>query len=241
MLPIRDTIRSYTFPFVTWLLIGLNTVVFFYEINLSPTALNRFIQVFALTPANLHLNNPLTLIVNPLPLITLFTHMFLHGGWLHFLSNMWILFIFGDNVEDRMGSRRYLVFYLLGGLVAGTLQTLVAPLSQVPSLGASGAIAAVLGAYFLLYPRAQVITLIPLLFIPWFVEIPAVVFLGFWFLTQLYSGIASLGLSASANMGGVAWFAHIGGFVFGLLFARLFIPRRHPAYLRQYPDEYWPW
>ncbi len=241
MLPIRDTIRSYTFPVVNWLLIGLNTVVFLFEISLSPAELNRFIQIFALTPANLHLTNPWLLVGNPLPLITLFTHMFLHGGWFHILSNMWILFIFGDNVEDRLGSVRYLVFYLLGGLVAGLVQTLVAPSSEVPSLGASGAIAAVLGAYFLLYPRAKVITLIPLIFIPWFVEIPAIVFLGIWFITQLYSGIVSLGLSTSASMGGVAWFAHIGGFLFGLIFARLFIPHRHPAYTRQYPDEYYPW
>lgn len=241
MLPIRDTIRSYTFPFITWLIIGLNTVVFFFELNLSPNELNQVIQIFALTPANLHLNEPWLLIGNPLPVLTLITHMFLHGGWFHFLSNMWILYIFGDNVEDRMGSGRYLVFYLVGGIAAGVLQTLIFPLSEVPSLGASGAIAAVLGAYFLLYPRARVTTLIPLVFIPWFVEIPAVVYLGFWFVSQLYSGIVSLGLSTAASMGGVAWFAHIGGFIFGLVFARLFIPRRHPAYLRQYPDEYWPW
>lgn len=241
MLPIRDTVRSYTFPLINWLLIGLNTVVFFLELSLSTNNLNRFIQIFALTPAKLHLDQPWMLIGNPLPLITLLTHMFLHGGWIHFLSNMWILYIFGDNVEGRMGSIRYLIFYLIGGLAAGVLQALVSPLSQVPSLGASGAIAAVLGAYFLLYPRARVITLVPLLFIPWFIEIPAIVYLGFWFITQLFSGIASLSQSVAANMGGVAWFAHIGGFIFGLIFARIFIPRRHPAYLRQYPDEYWPW
>lgn len=241
MLPIRDTIRSYTFPVITWLIIGINTVVFFFELNLPDAQLNRFIQIFALTPANLHLNAPWLLMNNPLPLITLVTHMFLHGGWFHFLSNMWILFIFGDNVEDRMGSGRYLVFYTLGGVAAGIIQALISPFSEVPALGASGAIATVLGAYFLLYPRARVTTLIPLVFIPWFVEIPAVVYLGFWFVSQLYSGVVSLGMADEAMMGGVAWFAHIGGFVFGLLFARLFIPRRHPAYLRQYPDEYWPW
>lgn len=238
MLPIRDTVHSYTFPVINWLLIGLNTVVFFLEISLSPATLNRFIQIFALTPANLHLNDPFLFISNPLLLIPLVTHMFLHGGWVHFLSNMWILFIFGDNVEDRMGSIRYLIFYLAGGVVAGVLQTFVSPLSEIPSLGASGAIAAVLGAYFLLYPRARVTTLIPMIFVPWFVEIPAIIYLGFWFVSQLFSGIASLG---AANMGGVAWFAHIGGFIFGLLFSRIFIPRRHPAYFRQFPDEYFPW
>ncbi|NMC11573.1 MAG: rhomboid family intramembrane serine protease [Chloroflexi bacterium] len=241
MLPIRDSVHSYTFSVINWLIIALNTVVFLIEINLSPVALNRFIQIFALTPANLHLNDPTTLFSNPMLLIPLITHMFLHGGWFHFLSNMWILFIFGDNVEDRMGSIRYLIFYLAGGVVAGALQTFVSPFSEIPSLGASGAIATVLGAYFLLYPRARVTTLIPMIFVPWFVEIPAVIYLGFWFVSQLFSGIASLGAANAANMGGVAWFAHIGGFVFGLLFARIFIPRRHPAFLRQFPDEYYPW
>jgi membrane associated rhomboid family serine protease len=167
--------------------------------------------------------------------------MFLHGGWFHLLSNMWILYIFGDNVEDRMGSLRYLVFYLLGGLAAASLQILVDPTSKLPSIGASGAIAAVLGAYFLLYPRARVFTLIPIIFIPWFVEIPAVVYLGIWFVSQLFSGLASLGLPETASMGGVAWFAHIGGFAFGLLFCKLFTPARHPAFTRRYPDEYYPW
>ena len=241
MLPLRDTIRSYTFPVVNWILIGLNSLVFLFEVSLSPAALNRLIQAFGLVPAHLHLNNPLFLLGNPLPLVTLFTHMFLHGGWFHLLSNMWILYIFGDNVEDRMGSLRYLVFYLLGGLAAASLQILVDPTSKLPSIGASGAIAAVLGAYFLLYPRARVFTLIPIIFIPWFVEIPAVVYLGIWFVSQLFSGLASLGLPETASMGGVAWFAHIGGFAFGLLFCKLFTPARHPAFTRRYPDEYYPW
>jgi membrane associated rhomboid family serine protease len=241
MIPLRDTIRSYTFPLVNWILIGLNSLVFLFEVSLSPAALNRLIQAFGLVPAHLHLNNPLALLGNPLPLVTLFTHMFLHGGWFHLLSNMWILYIFGDNVEDRMGSLRYLVFYLLGGLAAASLQILVDPTSKLPSIGASGAIAAVLGAYFLLYPRARVFTLIPIIFIPWFVEIPAVVYLGIWFVSQLFSGLASLGLPETASMGGVAWFAHIGGFAFGLLFCKLFTPARHPAFTRRYPDEYYPW
>jgi len=241
MIPLRDTIRSYTFPVVNWILIGLNSLVFLFEVSLSPAALNRLIQAFGLVPAHLHLNNPLALLGNPLPLVTLLTHMFLHGGWFHLLSNMWILYIFGDNVEDRMGSLRYLVFYLLGGLAAASLQILVDPTSKLPSIGASGAIAAVLGAYFLLYPRARVFTLIPIIFIPWFVEIPAVVYLGIWFVSQLFSGLASLGLPETASMGGVAWFAHIGGFAFGLLFCKLFTPARHPAFTRRYPDEYYPW
>jgi membrane associated rhomboid family serine protease len=192
-------------------------------------------------PTRLHLNDPTMLLSHPLGLIPLFTHMFLHGGWFHILSNMWVLFIFGDNVEDRLGSGRYLLFYILGGLTAGLTQAFIDPTSKIPSVGASGAIAAVLGAYFLLYPRARVYTLILLIIIPWFVEIPAIVFLGFWFISQLFSGLASLGLPASASIGGVAWFAHVGGFLFGLLLVKIFEPRRHPAYSRQYPDEYWPY
>ncbi len=239
MLPLRDTIRSSTFPVINWLLIGLNGLVFLFEVSLSPAALDRLTRTFGLVPANLHLNNLALLLNNPLPLITLFTHQFLHGGWFHILSNMWVLYIFGDNVEDRLGSGRYLFFYLASGVAAGLMQAGIDPTSRLPSIGASGAIAGVLGAYFLLFPRAKVITLIPLLFIPWFVDLPAVVFLGFWFVSQLFSGVASL--STSASMGGVAWWAHIGGFVFGLLMVGLIAPRRHPAYTRQYPDEYWPY
>ena len=147
--------------------------------------------------------------------------MFMHGGWLHFLSNMWILFIFGDNVEDRMGSIRFLVFYLISGLIGAIIQAYMYPNSTVPAIGASGAIAGVLGAYWVLFPKAKVISLIPLIFVPWFIEIPAVFYLGFWLVTQIYFGITSL--PNSGVMGGVAWWAHIGGFVFGLLFHRLFL------------------
>jgi len=241
MLPIRDTIRSYTFPLVNWLIIVANTLIFILQLSLSPTALNQLIQYFGVVPARLHLDNPLLLVLNPVPILSLFSHMFLHGGWVHFLSNMWILYIFGDNVEDRIGSFRYLIFYLSGGLVSAIIQAMVYPTSQVPAIGASGAIAAILGAYILLYPKSRVITLIPLFFIPWFVEIPAVFYLGIWFITQLYSGFMALGLPEAAMMGGVAWFAHIGGFVFGFLLVKLFTPARHPAYTRWYADEYWPW
>jgi membrane associated rhomboid family serine protease len=241
MLPIRDNIRSYNFPIINWFIIALNSLVFLYETSLSPVALDRFIRIFGLVPSRLHLDNPSLLLIHPAPLLTLFTHMFIHGGWFHVLSNLWILYIFGDNIEDRMGSRRFFIFYIIGGLAAALLQSVIDPHSNLPSIGASGAIAAVLGAYFLLYPNARVITLIPIIFIPWFVEIPAVFYLGIWFVSQLFSGIASLGLPQSASMGGIAWFAHIGGFTFGLLACSLFTPRRHPAYTRHYPDEYWPW
>ncbi|HJW89164.1 MAG TPA: rhomboid family intramembrane serine protease [Anaerolineales bacterium] len=240
MLPLRDTIRSASFPIVNWILIAANTLVFLYETSLGTGALEEFIRAFGMTPARLSLVNPLALVDQPLALATLFTSQFLHGGWLHLISNMWTLFIFGDNVEDRMGSGRFLVFYLASGMVANLLQAFVFPASNIPTVGASGAIAGILGAYFLLYPRARVITLIPIFIYPWFVEISAIFYLGFWFVSQLFSGIYSIGLAGRAGMGGVAWWAHIGGFIFGLVFVNLFT-RRHQAYTRQYPDEYYPW
>lgn len=241
MLPLRDTVRSYQFPIVNWTLIGLNVVVFLFELSMPPASLERFIQSFGVVAQRIPFNNPEQLITHPLPLLTLFTHMFLHAGWIHILSNLWILFIFGDNIEDRMGSFRYLVFYLLSGLVASITQIAVASNSTLPAIGASGAIAGVLGAYLLMFPTARVITLIPIFFIPWFVEIPAIFYLGFWFISQLFSGLTSLALPGGIEAGGVAWWAHIGGFVSGMLVHRLFIPRHGMARARSYPDEYWPW
>jgi len=232
MLPIRDTIRSRSFPLVTWLLIGINAVVFFLEVGLNSFQLDQVITVFGLIPARI---NPL----NPLTWLPFLTHMFLHGGWLHFLSNMWTLAIFGDNVEDRLGSGRFLFFYLLGGVAAGLIQSFSAPNSLIPSIGASGAIAAVMGAYFFYYPRAKVITLVPVFVLPWFVEIPAVIYLGFWFVSQLFSGILSLAAAGGMQMGGIAWWAHIGGFVFGVLLARPLQARRSSPSWHQ--DEYYPW
>lgn len=241
MLPIRDTIRSRSFPLVNYAIIGLNTAVFLFELSMPDRLLQRFIFFFGMVPARLPLFDPARFLSAPLAVITLFTHMFLHGGWVHFLSNMWILFIFGDNVEDRLGSFRYLVFYLLGGLAAALTQAFIDPTSQVPAIGASGAIAAVMGAYFLLFPYAKVITLIPMFFIPYFVEISAFFFLGLWFVTQFFSGVASLLSPAQMSMGGIAWFAHIGGFLFGLLSVKFFAPRHPEPFSRVYPDEYFPW
>ncbi len=233
MFPLKDTIRSRSLPIMTWFIILTNSFVFlFIELNLSPFQLERFIRTFGLLGTRIQADNPLTW-------YPLLTHMFLHGGWVHFLSNMWTLFIFGDNVEDRMGSFRFLVFYVFGGIAAGLLQLLLgAP--NIPSIGASGAIAAVLGAYFLFFPRAQVITFVPVFFLPWFVNIPAVIYLGFWFISQLFSGLVSLTLPAGMSMGGIAWWAHIGGFLFGLLLAIPFSAstRRKVLYYR---DEYYPW
>lgn len=232
MLPIRDTIRSRSLPVVNWILIIINLLVFLVETRLSPVQLEGFLRTWGLVPAQV---DPL----NPLTWTPFLTHMFLHGGWYHFLSNMWILFIFGDNVEDRIGSLRYLVFYLLGGIAAGAAQMLLTSNPTIVAIGASGAIAAVMGAYFLFYPRARIITIIPIWIIPWFVQVPALVFLGLWFISQLFSGVLSLATASGAAMGGIAWWAHIGGFLFGLLAAKLFALGKPQD--TWYPDQYYPY
>jgi len=228
--PLRDTVRSRTFPLVNWFVLGANIFVFILMTSGGPGSFDRLTARFALIPAQLSADRPLEY-------ATLFTSMFMHGSWFHLLSNMWTLYIFGDNVEDRMGSGRFLVFYLLAGLAAGLTQLSFDPTSNIPTVGASGAIAGVLGAYLLLFPRARVITLIPLFFLQ-FVEIPAFYFLGIWFLTQLSSGLLSLG--AAGSFGGIAWWAHVGGFVFGLVAVYLFA-RRPLVYRQWYRDEFWPW
>jgi membrane associated rhomboid family serine protease len=225
MIPLRDTIRSRYFPIMTWLLLILNGVVFYFELTLGDSGLNQLVGTFALVPGR-WANSPFWFAV------TIFTSMFMHAGWLHFLSNMWVLFIFGDNVEDRMGPFSFLQFYLLGGAVAAITQVLVFPGSTTPVLGASGAIAGVMGAYLLLYPRARVMTLIPVLIFPWFVELPAVLFLGLWFITQLFSGVATIGA-----LSGVAWWAHIGGFAFGLFLAGGFLRRGRTPETIIFPTE----
>ena len=239
MFPLRDTVRSRTFPVVNYGLIAINALIFLFEASLGPQGFINLLDTLGVVPASISLAQPLNV-------FTLFTSMFLHGSWFHLISNMWTLYIFGDNVEDRMGSVRYLVFYLLAGVVSGLVHVVVSiavygvdsPLAQTPTVGASGAIAGVLGAYFILYPRSRVITLIPLLILPWFVEIPAFIYLGFWFFSQLSSGLLSLG--SYGAFGGIAWWAHIGGFIVGLLLVKLFT-RRPRAYEYWYPDEYWPW
>jgi len=217
MFPLYDTVRSRRFPFINWMLILLNGLIFYYEITLGEDRLNRFILNWGLIPAQLTSNYAESW-------LTVFTSMFLHGGWLHILGNMWTLFIFGDNIEDRMGHGNYLVFYLLSGAAAAILQSVLMPASQVPMIGASGAIAGVLGAYLILYPRARIASLVPILFIFTLVEIPAVIYLGIWFVLQLFSGWSALQGAAS---GGIAWWAHIGGFVFGVITVHLFAIRRY--------------
>ncbi len=232
MLPLKDTIPSRTFPVVNWALLVTNVVVFLFMAR-DVWLAEAWIDVLALVPARL-LARPF----DPAELITILTSMFMHGGWFHLFSNMLALYIFGDNVEDRMGSQRYFIFYLLCGIGAALTHVFFNPDSQVPTVGASGALSGVLAAYLLFFPSSRVITLVPIFFIPWFVEIPAVVYLGLWFISQLANGVFSILIEAQA-LGGVAWWAHIGGFVAGLVLAPLFQQRR--TYRRFYPDEYYPW
>ncbi|MFP3853294.1 MAG: rhomboid family intramembrane serine protease [Anaerolineales bacterium] len=220
MFPLRDTVRSRTFPFVTYLIIGVNVLVFFMEASLSRPAFTQMLTQYGLVPARLSLANPVSM-------VTLFTSIFLHGSWFHLISNMWTLFIFGDNVEDRMGHGGYLAFYLIAGVLAGLTHSFFVAGSRVPTVGASGAIAGVLGAYFLLFPSGRVLTFIPVFFLPWLVEIPAFIYLGFWFFSQLSSGLISLGdLGAGGSFSGIAWWAHIGGFVVGLAAVAIFVAGR---------------
>ena len=201
MIPLRDVIPSRTTPVVTILVIALNALVFLYELSLGPRAQVAFVQFFGVVPAALE---PATLV----------TSMFLHGGWLHVLGNMLYLWIFGDNVEDRLGHGRFAVFYLMCGLAAALAQTVMSPHSIVPMVGASGAIAGIMGAYFVMFPRSRVLTLIPLVIFWEVIELPAIFFLGFWFLMQLASGVGSLS-AATQSAGGVAFWAHVAGFAAG--------------------------
>ena len=209
MIPLRDVIPSRTTPYVNFVIIGLNVLVFVYELSLGDL-LDAFTENFALIPASFSWT-------------TVFTSMFMHGGVLHIGGNMLFLWIFGDNVEDRMGHGRYLVFYLMCGVAAALAQTALSPYSRVPMVGASGAIAGVMGAYFVLYPRSRILTLVPIFFFVQLIELPAIFFLGVWFLWQFLQGVGSI---ATAGMrtsgGGIAFWAHIAGFVTGVGTVMLF-------------------
>jgi membrane associated rhomboid family serine protease len=174
----------------------------------------------------------------PTAWLTIFTSMFLHGGLFHLISNMWALYIFGDNVEDRMGPTRFLIFYLLCGAVAATVHVVMNPTSTVPTVGASGAISGVMGAYLVLFPASRVITLVPFFFFPYFFEVPALFFIGLWFGGQLVNALATSALTPP-DVGGVAWWAHVGGFVAGIILVRLFVAGR--SVRRIYRDEFYPW
>jgi membrane associated rhomboid family serine protease len=216
MIPLRDSTRSRTFPVVNVSLIVINLIVFFREISLTNQGLNQLTYTYGLIPAQVA-----SQLATGVPLLTLaipfITAMFLHANWLHIIGNMLYLWIFGDNVEDRIGHLPYLFFYLLVGVAGSIVYCLASPASQVPIIGASGAIAGILGAYFVLYPKAKVLTLLPLFFFITLVEVPAIWFLLLWFGMQVVNGFAT---SLAADS--VAWWAHIGGFVTGALLINLF-------------------
>ncbi len=215
MIPLRDVIPTRTTPFVTVGLIVLNALVFLLQFSLGPDAV-AFIRTWGLVPADFSW-------------LDVLTSMFLHGGLLHFGGNMLYLWIFGDNIEDRMGHGRFMGFYLLCGIAAALAQTLTNPASQVPMVGASGAIAGVMGAYFVLYPRSRIVTLVPIFVFIHIMEVPAIFFLGIWFLMQFLSGVGSMGVEA--DVGGIAFWAHVAGFAAGLVGVFAF---RQPA--RQHVD-----
>ncbi len=228
VIPLKDLQPRRSTPVVTLSLILANVAVFLHQISLPPRAGDAFVGHYAVVPAKISLalaGHHYTLAD---ALIPLFTSMFLHGGWLHIIGNMWFLWIFGANVEDRMGSFNYLIFYLICGIGSGVAQTFFSWGSHIPALGASGAIAGVLGAYIVFTPESRILTLVPL-FIIWFMaRIPAWIFIGLWFLVQFLSGVSSLGVK---SVGGVAWWAHVGGFLLGITLAKFFeSTQRRPAY-----------
>ena len=220
MIPLRDIIPSRTTPYITITIIALNVMAWLFELSLPRDVLPVFLQVYGVVPGDFHAP-------------TLISSMFLHGGWSHVIGNMWYLWIFGDNIEDRLGHARFIVFYLLCGITAALGQIVVDPYSTLPTIGASGAIAGVMGAYFVLYPHSRVLTLIPWIFLQ-LVELPAIVLLGFWFLMQLFSA-GAIAVTASTHGGGVAFAAHVAGFVMGMIGVFVF---RKPEYDRWEPMDY---
>ncbi|MGZ3635312.1 MAG: rhomboid family intramembrane serine protease [Syntrophales bacterium] len=217
MIPIRDTIPSRHYAVVNTVIIIAN--IFFFMVEMShDEALNAFIYTYGLVPARYSMPQLAAHFTFSEQMFSFISFMFLHGSFWHLAGNMWFLYIFGDNVEDRLGHLRYLFFYLLCGLSSGLAHVFFNLGSTMPTIGASGAIAGVMGAYFILYPKARIVTLIPIVFIPYFVELPAAIFLGIWLFIQFISAALT-----SVNAGGIAWWAHIGGFIFGALFLKIFL------------------
>jgi len=212
VIPLRDVIPSRTFPFVTITIIVLNAAAWVLELSLSPEDLERFLFIYGVVPADFHFP-------------TLFTSMFLHGSWSHILGNMWYLWIFGDNVEDQFGHGKFVVFYVLCGVAAALGHMLLNAGSMLPTIGASGAIAGVMGAYFIMYPHSRVLTLVPI-FLYDVIEVPAIALLGFWFLMQLFSA-GAVATSTSGTGGGVAFAAHVAGFLVGM--GGVFVFRKRDA------------
>jgi membrane associated rhomboid family serine protease len=233
MIPLRDDQPRSTTPFVNYFIIGLNVLAFLFELSISAQGrreLNAFVFQFGVVP--LHFERALagsTHYTLGTTLPTILTSMFLHGGWLHIIGNMWFLWIFGDNIEDYLGHFRYLIFYLLCGIAAAVTHILFNFTSNEPTVGASGAIAGVMGAYIVLYPRARVLTLVILIVFFTFWWIPAWVFLGYWFVLQFLSGAATAIAETSRGTGGIAFWAHVGGFLAGILLIKIF-PQRARSY-----------
>ena len=217
MFPIRDTIQTRNYSVINYALIAANIFVFLIQLNLGD-GLNRFIFTYGLVPGRYSIPQIAHFFTAGQQIFSFFSYMFIHGGFWHLIGNMWFLYIFGNSVEDRLGHLRYLLFYILCGIASGLFHLIINWHSKVPTIGASGAIAGVMGAYFLLYPRARILTLIPIIIIPYFIEIPAFLFIGIWFLFQFINATGS-----SAHSGGIAWWAHIGGFLFGVIFLKLFM------------------
>jgi membrane associated rhomboid family serine protease len=222
MIPLRDSYRSYSTPIVTIVLIVVNSVIFLYELSLDPFSRNHLIMTYGMVPDRFHLS-------------ALITSMFMHGGWLHLIGNMWFLWIFGDNVEDILGHAKYFVFYLLCGVVAGIAHVALNLDSRIPTIGASGAIAGVMGAYVVKFPHSRIITLVFFFVFITTIDIPAYVILLYWFAIQFFSGVGSIGYS-QLSQGGVAWFAHVGGFLVGMLLILIMKPRTR---FRRRRDLYW--
>lgn len=218
MFPLRDSEQSASTPFVTVGLILVNLLAFFYELSLDDFSLHHFLTEWGMVPRNFEFAD-------------IFTSMFLHGGWMHVIGNIWFLWIFGDNIEDILGHSQYLVFYLLCGLVGGLLHVAFNPNSAVPAIGASGAISGVMGAYLMRFPRSRIHTLIFFFIFATTLEVPALLMIGYWFVVQLFSGFGHLAMAAGDH-GGTAWFAHIGGFVAGMVLIRI-LPTRPSGRVRQ--------
>lgn len=229
MFPLRDSQPSGSIAFITYLIIAINVLVFLFEVSLGDHGLSVFLRNFGLVP-EVFIQQ-----FGPYEIFTLFSCMFLHGGWMHLISNMWALFIFGDNIEDKLGHFGYLVFYLACGVCAGLTQVFMSQGSVIPTVGASGAIAGVLGGYIICYPTARVLTAIPIFFIIRLIEVPAAVYLGFWFLSQFFTGFASIA-KETGEEGGVAWWAHVGGFVAGVVLVKVFGMVRRDTDYHDYTD-----
>jgi membrane associated rhomboid family serine protease len=226
MIPIRDDTPRYSTPFVNYFLIGLNVVVFLFELSLDVRTRAAFMAQFGVVPA--WITGALPSYVHAqhgFSLLPILTSMFLHASWLHLIANMWVLWIFGDNIEDYLGHFLYLVFYLLSGIAASLLHIFFNLGSTIPSVGASGAIAGVMGAYFVLYPSARVLTLVPIIFFFSFIWLPAWIVLGYWFVVQFLSGAATSIAYSSQTGGGIAFWAHVGGFVAGVVMIKI-LPQR---------------